>query len=176
MRFPSRSLLVLGIAVSAFTSFAHATSWQDKLSSTATDLMNSTNSGQTNTTTSSANNGLSLGTITELLGGSNKAVSAKNMSNVTGILQYCVKNNIVDNNVTSVADQLKSKLGLTQTTSQASNSQQQNSYLQGVEGLLTTGNNQKIDLKSLSDTQMGQKLKTKACNVVLNQGKKYLGM
>ncbi|WP_241613527.1 DUF2501 domain-containing protein [Rosenbergiella epipactidis] len=182
MRSPSKTLLALGFATAAFTSFAHAASWQDKLSSTASDLMNNSGNSQTSTSGTAANGGLSLGSITQLLGGGNSAVSANSMSNVTGILQYCAKNNIVDNNVSSVADQLKTKLGLTDTASQSTQStqtsgtQQENGYLQGLQGLLTTGNNQKIDLKSLSNTQMGKKLKTKACNVVLDQGKKYLGM
>ncbi|SEQ09346.1 Protein of unknown function [Rosenbergiella nectarea] len=179
MRSPSKTLLALGFAAAAFTSFAQASSWQDKLSSTASDLMNNSGNSQTSTSGTAANGGLSLGSITQLLGGGNSAVSANSMSNVTGILQYCAKNNIVDNNVSSVTDQLKSKLGLTDTASQSTQtagSQQENGYLQGLQGLLTTGNNQKIDLKSLSNTQMGKKLKTKACNVVLDQGKKYLGM
>lgn len=176
MRSPSKTLLALGFAAATFTSFAQAASWQDKLSSTASDLMNNSGNSQTSTT---ANSGLSLGSITQLLGGGNSAISANSMSNVTGILQYCAKNNIVDNNVSSVADQLKSKLGLTDTatqSTQAAGSGQENGYLQGLQGLLTTANNQKIDLKSLSNTQMGKKLKTKACGVVLDQGKKYLGM
>ncbi|MBT0719838.1 DUF2501 domain-containing protein [Rosenbergiella collisarenosi] len=178
MRLPSKTLLALGFAAAAFTSFAQAASWQDKLSSTASDLMNNSGNSQT-AAGSTANGGLSLGSITQLLGGGNSAVSANSMSNVTGILQYCAKNNIVDNNVSSVTDQLKSKLGLTDATTQSTQtagSQQENGYLQGLQGLLTTGNDQKIDLKSLSNTQMGKKLKTKACNVVLDQGKKYLGM
>ena len=85
----------------------------------------------------------------------------------------------MDNNVSSVTDQLKSKLGLTEAANSATasnSSQQENGYLQGLQGLLTTGKDQKIDLKALSNTEMGKKLKTKACNVVLEQGKKYLGM
>lgn len=176
MRSTSKTLLALGFAAATFTSFAQAASWQDKLSGAASDLMNNSNSQSTTqgtaTSNSAANGGLSLATITQLLGGSNKAISSENMSNVTGVLQYCAKNNIVDNNVTSVTDKLKDKLGLTNTTAQ----QQQSGYLEGLQGLLNTGSNQTIDLKTLSDTQLGQKLKTKACDVVLDQGKKYLGM
>ncbi len=118
MRLPSKTLLALGFAAAAFTSFAQAASWQDKLSSTASDLMNNSGNSQT-AAGSTANGGLSLGSITQLLGGGNSAVSANSMSNVTGILQYCAKNNIVDNNVSSVTDQLKSKLGLTDATTQS---------------------------------------------------------
>ncbi len=173
MRFTSKTVLALGFAAAAFTSFANAASWQDQLSGAASDLMkNSANGQSTSQTAGTSGSALSLGSITQLLGGGNKAVSSDSMSNVTGILQYCAKNNIVDNNVTSVTDQLKNKLGLTDTSAQ----QQQTGYLDGIAGLLNTGGDQKIDLKSLSNTQLGKKLKTKACNVVLNQGKKYLGM
>jgi len=94
------------------------------------------------------------------------------MSNATGVLQYCAENNLVKNNVSSVTEQLKSKLGLTSSSEQ----QSQSGYLEGVEGLLNTGSDQKINLKALGETPLGAKLKTKACNVVLEQGKKYLGM
>jgi hypothetical protein len=42
--------------------------------------------------------------------------------------------------------------------------------------LLNTGNGQQLNLQSLSSSPMGEKLKTKACDVVLKQGKKYIGM
>ena len=36
--------------------------------------------------------------------------------------------------------------------------------------------NQKLDLNALGETELGKQLKTKACNVVLDQGKSYLGL
>ncbi|GAA0470749.1 MULTISPECIES: DUF2501 domain-containing protein [Tatumella] len=163
-------LLAMGFVAALVSASACASSWQDKLSSTASDLMNS--SSATSGQASGAQNGLSLSSITGLLNGGNKAVSSDSMSNATGILQYCAENNLVKNNVSSVTDQLKNKLGLTDSGAQ----QQESGYMQGLAGLLNTGNNQQISLKSLSNTPLGEKLKTKACNVVLEQGKKYLGM
>ncbi|GAA0503777.1 DUF2501 domain-containing protein [Tatumella terrea] len=163
-------LLAMGLIAALVSASACASSWQDKLSSSASDLLDS--SSATSGKSTGTEGGLSLSSITGLLNGGNKAVSSNSMSNATGILQYCAENNLVKNNVTSVTDQLKSKLGLTDTSAQ----QKQTGYLDGIQGLLNTGNNQQISLKSLSNTPMGEKLKTKACNVVLDQGKKYLGM
>jgi len=47
-------------------------------------------------------------------------------------------------------------------------------YKQGLMGLLNTSNNQQVDLKSLGDTAIGKKVKTKACDLVLNQGKQFI--
>ena len=163
-------LLAMGLVAALISGAASAASWQDKLSSSASDLMNS--SSATSGQSAGSEGGLSLSSITGLLNGGNNAVSSNSMSNVTGILQYCAENNLVKNNVSSVTDQLKSKLGLTDTSEQ----KQETGYAQGLEGLLNTGKGQQISLKSLSNTPMGEKLKTKACNVVLEQGKKYLGM
>ena len=169
-----KPLLAIGLVAAMVSASASAASWQDKLSSTASDLMNSSSatSSQSTGTGTSTGSGLSLSSITGLLNGGNKAVSSNSMSNATGVLQYCAENNLVKNNVSSVTEQLKSKLGLTSSSEQ----QSQSGYLEGVEGLLNTGSDQKINLKALGETPLGAKLKTKACNVVLEQGKKYLGM
>lgn len=167
-----KPLLAIGLVAAMVSASASAASWQDKLSSTASDLMNSSSATSSQSTGTSTGSGLSLSSITGLLNGGNKAVSSNSMSNATGVLQYCAENNLVKNNVSSVTDQLKSKLGLTSSSEQ----QSQSGYLEGVEGLLNTGSDQKINLKALGETPLGAKLKTKACNVVLEQGKKYLGM
>lgn len=172
MRFNLKTVLALSIVAATYSSLAQATSWQDKLSSAASDLVTNSGSNQTAAGNNRTSNALSLGSISQLLGGGTKAVSSNSMSNVTGILEYCAKNNIVDNNVDSITSKLQDKLGIASTTSQS----QPKSYSEGLQGLLTTGSNQKIDLKGLGNTEMGKKLKTKACDVVLNQGKKYLGM
>ena len=113
---------------------------------------------------------MSLSTITSMLGGGDKAVSANSMTNAAGVMQYCVEHNVVKNNVQSVKDQVLSKLGLNTTTAQ----EQKTDYTQGVAGLLNTGNGQQLNLQSLSNSPMGEKLKTKACDVVLKQGKNFI--
>ncbi|MCZ4059378.1 DUF2501 domain-containing protein [Pantoea sp. LMR881] len=156
-----------GIAALLVAGSASAASWQDQLSSAASQLSQQ-NSGTT--TSSSQNSGLSLSSITGLLNGGDKAVSANSMTNAAGVMQYCVEHNVVKNNVQSVKDQVLSKLGLSTTTAQ----EQKTDYQQGVAGLLNTGNGQQLNLQSLSNSPMGEKLKTKACDVVLKQGKNFI--
>lgn len=156
-----------GIAALLVAGSASAASWQDQLSSAASQLSQQ-NSGTT--TSSSQNSGLSLSSITGLLNGGDKAVSANSMTNAAGVMQYCVEHNVVKNNVQSVKDQVLSKLGLSTTTAQ----EQKTDYKQGVAGLLNTGNGQQLNLQSLSNSPMGEKLKTKACDVVLKQGKNFI--
>lgn len=158
-----KSLPTLALITSFLAFNTSAASWQDKLSSSASDLLNASSGQQL----PPLGSGLSLSSISSLLGAGNSAVSAKSINNATGVLQYCVKNNVVDQKMNSVTDQLKSKLGIGEA-------QQQPSYRQGLEGLLDTGN-KTIDLKSLGNTALGKQLKTKACNLVLKQGQKYLG-
>jgi len=159
-----------GIAAALVAGSASAASWQDQLSSAASQLSQQ-NSGNT-TTSNTQNGGLSLSSLSGLLNGGDKAVSANSMTNAAGVMEYCVQHNVVDNNVKSVKDQVLNKLGLSSTTAQ----QQKTDYQQGIQGLLNTGNGQQLNLQSLSNSPMGEKLKTKACDVVLKQGKKYIGM
>ncbi|MBK4783502.1 MAG: DUF2501 domain-containing protein [Pantoea sp. Pent] len=158
------------IAAALVAGSASAASWQDQLSSAASQLSQQ-NSGNT-ATSNTQNGGLSLSSLSGLLNGGDKAVSANSMTNAAGVMAYCVQHNVVDNNVKSVKDQVLSKLGLSSTTAQ----QQKTDYQQGLQGLLNTGNGQQLNLQSLSNSPMGEKLKTKACDVVLKQGKKYIGM
>ncbi|KTR49918.1 endopeptidase [Pantoea ananatis] len=144
---------------------ASAASWQDQLSSAANQL-----SQQNNGAAGQQNGGLSISSITSLLNSNDKAMSANSMTNAAGVMQYCVEHNVVKNNVQSVKDQVLSKLGLNTTAAQ----EQKPDYTQGVAGLLNTGNGQQLNLQSLSNSPMGEKLKTKACDVVLKQGKNFI--
>ena len=42
--------------------------------------------------------GMSLSSLTGLLNGGDKALSSSSMTNAAGILQYCVKNNVLSAN------------------------------------------------------------------------------
>jgi hypothetical protein len=92
------------------------------------------------------------------------------MGNVAGILQYCVKNNYLggDSGASGIAGKL---LGKTQGGSSNSD------YLSGAKGILHGSNGQSTDLNSIGggNSDMKSKLTTKACGVVLNQGKSFLG-
>ncbi|MXP59543.1 MULTISPECIES: DUF2501 domain-containing protein [Pantoea] len=164
-----RIILGLGIAAALTAGSASAASWQDQLSSAASQLSQQ-NSGSTASNTQ--NGGLSLSSLSGLLNGGDKAVSSNSMTNAAGVMSYCVQHNVVDNNVSSVKDQVLSKLGLSSPAAQ----EQKTDYQQGLQGLLNTGNGQQLNLQSLSNSPMGEKVKTKACDVVLKQGKKYIGM
>ncbi|MBP2169592.1 high-affinity Fe2+/Pb2+ permease [Erwinia toletana] len=162
-----RVLLALSISSALLAGNAAAASWQDQLNSAASQLGQQNNS---NTASNTAQSGTSLSSLSGLLTGGDKAVSANSMTNAAGVLEYCVKNNVVDNNVSSVKNQVLGKLGL--NTQQEKT--QQTDYQQGLMGLLNTGNGQQLNLKSLGDTEMGKKVKTKACDVVLKQGKNFI--
>lgn len=162
MKF-SKMVLALTVSTSLlFAAAASAASWQDQLSSAANSLSQSSGSAQTGST--------SLSSLTSLLNGGNQSLSSSTMTNATGILQYCMKNNLVDNNVSSVKDQLVSKLGLQDSTKQ----QETTDYKQGLMGVLNTGDNQQLNLNSLGNTELGKKVKTKACNLVLKQGQQFI--
>lgn len=170
MKAATKWVLACSVTTVLCSATAGAASWQDQLNSAASALGQN---GSSTTNTSGANAapaGNSLGALTGLLNGGSQSLSAGTMTNAAGVLEYCVKNNIVDNNVSSVKDKLLGKLGLADTQKQ----QETTDYKQGLMGLLNTGNNQQVNLKALGETPMGKKVKTKACDLVLKQGKQFI--
>ncbi len=119
--------------------------------------------------------GYSASQLTSLLSGSSSKLTADSSTNAAGILQYCVKNKVLSaTSATSVKDQLMSKLGVQNDTTT-----QKADYQDGINGILHTGSGQSLDLNSLGAgtgglTQIKEKVKTKACNVVLKQSKSLL--
>ncbi|MBU9828257.1 DUF2501 domain-containing protein [Rahnella perminowiae] len=110
--------------------------------------------------------------LTSLLSGGDSALTSTSANNVAGVLQYCVKNNVLSKASTeNVKDQLLSKLGI--QTAEGAESQD---YQQGLGGLLKTGKDQSVDLNNLGNglTQVKEKVKTKACDVVLKQAKSFI--
>lgn len=134
-----------------------------QLQQAASDGLNgSSKSGSTGTTSS----------LTSLLSGGDSALTSTSASNAAGVLQYCVKNNVLSKASTeNVKDQLLNKLGI-QSTSGA----ESQDYQQGLGGLLKTGKDQSVDLNNLGSglTQVKEKVKTKACDVVLKQAKSFI--
>jgi len=169
MKKMTKSLCSVGWAICLLSGTAHAASWQENLNGAASELLGSS-SGSKNTA-GATDGGLSLGTISKLLSGGSSAVASNSMTNATGVMEYCIRNKVV-NNVNGLTDQLQSKLGLNTSTKKS----KEPSYQQGIAGLLNTGSNQKLDLNALGETELGKQLKTKACNVVLDQGKSYIGL
>lgn len=170
MKAAMKWVLACSVTTALFSATAGAASWQDQLNSAASALGQNGSSTSNTSGANAAPAGNSLGALTGLLNGGTQSLSAGTMTNAAGVLQYCVQNNIVDNNVSSVKEQLLGKLGLQDTQKQ----QETTDYKQGLMGLLNTGNNQQVNLKALGDTPMGKKVKTKACDLVLKQGKQFI--
>ena len=157
-----KSMLCRVIIASAFVSTAAgAVSLQD-LSSAATQLSggSSTQSG-----------GSSLSSLTSLLNGGSQSLSSSTMNNAAGIMQYCAKEKRASvTNVDNVKNQVLDKLGLSTPAEQKKDT----GYMDGIEGLLNAKDGQKLDLDSLGNTELGKKVKTKACDLVLKQGVNFL--
>jgi hypothetical protein len=105
----------------------------------------------------------SLGGLGSSLSGSSLVSSS--LGNVTGLLQYCMKNNYLNADAASnVKDSLLSKLpGGANTTDSG--------YTQGTNGILTTGNGQKLDLSAAGLKEAATK---QVCDKILTQAKSML--
>lgn len=168
-----RLLQALSLSSALIAASASAASWQEQLNSAATQLSqqnSNTTTSNTSNTSNNSQNGLSLSSLGGLLNGNSQNVSANTMSNAAGVMEYCFKNNVIDNNVVSVKNSVLSKLGLTTPEEK----KQQTDYQQGLMGLLNTSNGQQLNLRALGETEIGKKVKTKACDVVLKQGKNFI--
>lgn len=162
MNTKHRLLLALSLSTVMATGSAQAAGLMDSLSSAATELSKSGGS--------TSNGGMSLSSLSGLLNGGDKALSSSSMTNAAGILQYCVQNNVLSANGTeAVKDQLLNKLGITSTAN--ANSED---YQQGLGGLLNTGKGNTLDLNSLGTSQITEKVKQKACDLVLKQGMSFI--
>ncbi|MFP2515892.1 DUF2501 domain-containing protein [Buttiauxella agrestis] len=165
MKASNKVLCALALATSVFAGQAMAASWQDQLSSAANELSKSTSTSNTGTT------GNSVASLTSLLGGGTNALSADTMTNAAGILQYCMKNKLVSaTNTDNVKNQLLDKLGLDSGTKES----QPQDYTQGLMGLLNTGKDQQVNLNTIGNSSLAEKVKTQACDFVLKQGMNYL--
>lgn len=172
--FSSRWVAALALG-GLLASGAAQADWAGTLKS-ASDALNSNNTNTANTSGSAAattgTGGLSLGALTGLLNGGDNGLKAESATNAAGVLEYCVKNNVLSTaNATSVKDQLLSKLGI-----QSASGAQSEEYQDGLGGILHTGQGNDLNLSNLGvgTAQLKQKLKTKACDVVLKQSKKLL--
>ncbi|MGL5426169.1 MAG: DUF2501 domain-containing protein [Serratia fonticola] len=162
MNTKHRLLLALSLTTVMATGSAQAAGLMDSLGSAATELSKSGGS--------TSSGGMSLSSLSGLLNGGDKALSSSSMTNAAGILQYCVQNNVLSANGTeAVKHQLLNKLGITSTAN--ANSED---YQQGLGGLLLTGKGNTLDLNSLGTSQITEKVKQKACDLVLKQGMSFI--
>lgn len=142
---------------------ASAATWQESLSSAASQL----NTSQSSSTA----NGNSLSSLSALLGGGAQALSSENMPNVAGILGYCMKQKLVSATQTeNVKNQIMEKLGLSTPQAQTTTPD----YTEGLMGLLNTAKGEQLDLRTIGNSPLAEKVKTKACDLVLKQGVNFL--
>ena len=103
------------------------------------------------------------------LGGLESAMSGQSLSsgslgNVTGIIEYCMKNNYLSGSgASSVKDSLMSKLG--------GSASSDSGYTDGAKGILSSSSGQKVDL---SGGGMKEQVTKEVCNKILEQGKSML--
>ncbi|WP_414502678.1 DUF2501 domain-containing protein [Zymobacter sp. IVIA_5232.4 C2] len=162
----------LSIAAALTAGGAQAVSLQDSLSG-ALGQLGQTQSNTSATTTSASTTATAGSALTGLLNGNNQTLSSGTMSNATGVLQYCMQQKLVSaTNAENVKTQLMNKLGLTGTQTQEQ--EQQTDYTQGLAGILNTSNGQQINLDSLKNTPVAKKARTKACDIILKQGKNFI--
>jgi hypothetical protein len=162
MQVTQRVMLALAVSSALMASTAHA-DLLGSLKSAATEQLNQSSSG------SGSNSLASLGA---LLNGSDTTLKAKSATNAAGILQYCVKNNVLSaGNADAVKDKLLTKLGITSPSGAESQD-----YQDGLGGILHTGQGKNLDLNNLGTAtdQLKEKITTKACDVVLKQSTSLL--
>lgn len=176
MMTPSRRLLcALGVYAAMAGDMAQAASWMDSAANVANSLNQSNANSGTQNSTATNNSGTSLTSLAGLLNGGDKALSAGTMTNAAGVLQYCVKNNLLSAGSTStVKDQLLTKLGINNTASASSSTAKTQDYQSGLAGILNTSQGNAVDLNALSTSQLTEKVKTKACDLVLKQSKNFI--
>lgn len=165
---PMKTHFLLSAALSALlvTGAAQAaTSWQDSLNSAASQL------SAGNSATSSQTGGLSLSSLTGLLNSGTDSLSASNMNNAAGILEYCAKEKLASmTDATNIKNQVLGKLGLDTPQEQ----QQDTNYLEGIQGLLNANNGQQLNLETIGNTPLAKKVKAQACDFVLKQGLSFI--
>ncbi len=167
MKASNRMVCALALATAAFSTSALAASWQDQLSSAANELSKS----NTATPSGTQSGGLSLSSLTSLLNGGNKALSSNSMTNAAGVMEYCAKNKLASVTSTeNIKSQLLNKLGVEDNTKAA----EKPDYNQGLMGLLNTGKGQQLDLNTIGNSPLAEKVKTKACDLVLKQAANYI--
>lgn len=164
MKFLQHLLCSAALGSALLTGFAQAASWQDTLSSAASEF------SQKSTTSQSQQGGLSLSSLTGLLNGGNQPLSADTMNNAAGVMSWCAKNKLSSlTNTENVKNQVLDKLGLG-----AAQQKQDTNYLEGIQGMLNTKNGEQLNLSNIGSTPLAEKVKSKACDIVLKQGVNFL--
>lgn len=86
-------------------------------------------------------------------------------------MSYCAKHKLASlTNTDNIKNQVLDKLGLSSQTEQ----QKDTNYLEGLQGMLNTKNGEQLNLNNIGSTPLAEKVKTKACDIVLKQGVNFL--
>ena len=88
MSFAKHLLCVAFAGGAFFTHASYASSWQDSLSSAASQLSQQSGSG------GQQQGGMSLSSLTGLLNGGNQSLSSSTMNNAAGVMSYCAKHKL----------------------------------------------------------------------------------
>ena len=112
----------------------------------------------------SAGNALgNIGNLGSSLSGA--SVTSNSLGNVTGLLQYCIKNNYLSaSSAGNVKNSLLSKLPGGENTTDSG-------YTQGSNGILTSGNGSQVDL---SGGGLKEAATRQVCDQILSQAKSML--
>lgn len=95
---------------------------------------------------------------------SGQSLSSGSLGNVTGIIEYCIKNNYLSGGgASSVKDSLMSKLGGSPSSDSG--------YTDGAKGILSSSSGQKVDL---SGGGLKEQVTKQVCDKILAQGKSML--
>lgn len=161
MKYQTIASIVIA-ATCCISTAAHADVF-GALKSAATKELSSSDSS-----TSTSSGSSSLSSLEGLLpGGTSSSLTSKTASNAAGILEYCIKNNVVSN-ADSVKNKLLEKIGLQQEAKQ----QNDESFKDGLKGILH-GDTSTVDLSAMTG-KMKEKVTTEACDLVLKNAKSFL--
>lgn len=119
-----------------------------------------------------------LGALKSAAGGMDvSSLASGSAGNAAGILEYCMKNNFLGGDASSVKDQLVGKLG------GEDKAKEDPGYLDGAKGMLTGGDGKSTDLSRLGGGggaagnalgDMKGKVTKQACSAVLDNAKSLL--
>lgn len=143
------------------TGAAQAASWQESLSSAASEL----------TKESGHVPGRAVSLVPHRPAGQQlQSLSAGTMNNAAGILEYCAKQKLASvTDTENIKNQVLGKLGLDTQEQKADTN-----YMDGIQGLLNAQNGQQLNLSTLGNSSLAKQVKTKACDLVLKQGVNFL--
>lgn len=143
------------------TGAAQAASWQESLSSAASELTKESGTSQ---------GGLSASSLTGLLSNSSQSLSAGTMNNAAGILNTARSRNWLPLPIPKTS---KTRYWVNWVWTPVEQKADTN-YMDGIQGLLNAQNGQQLNLSTLGNSSLAKQVKTKACDLVLKQGVNFL--